>query len=101
MGSGLDWQEAVQGSGVSGKRSHLLPKVLLGPVVLGALIQGPALSGHSPAEASTRGQSTFPPLLGGLIKFPLCPDQLGKEEGREKKKTVSECTVSFLSLYQN
>ena len=34
MGSGLDWQGAVEGSSVSSKSSSHLPKILLGSVVL-------------------------------------------------------------------
>ena len=47
-----------------------------------AQIQRPALSGHYCAEASRGGQLPLPPVLAGLLRFLLYPDQRGKEEGR-------------------
>lgn len=90
----LSWAVVWIGMGqfraqVSAARVTLIcQKSCWGQLSWGALIQSPTLSGHCPEEARRGEQPTLPPLLRGLISFPLCQDQPGKEEGREEKNLL-------------
>lgn len=70
------------GSDVSGKGSHHLPRVQLGPAVPRGTDPEPSVVRPLLGRGQQRRPAPLPPVLGGLLRFLLYPDRHGKEEGR-------------------
>ena len=84
---------------MSAMREAIVCPVQRGPVVLrgtdpeSRLIRLPLCRGQ-------RRTTSAPTIARRILRFPLDPEQFGKEEGREKKP-VSQYALRLMSLYQN